>query len=274
MSRNVTIWRPEGLDGVECLAAGHRDARFARHFHEGYALGVVESGALGFRYLGRDCLAQAGAVNMVVPGEVHDGHAASPLGWRYRMFYLDARVVETEAGESAGVEARAPDFPGGVLDDPLLARSLLRLHLDLQRGRTTLLERQSRLAALLAAWISRHAEGIGRERPGQEPRAVRLAREYLRERVAQPVSLAELSLAAGLSGNHLNRVFSRSLGLPPHAYQVLLRVRRAQDLLAAGTGPAEAAAQAGFADQSHLTRHFRRITGITPGAYGKIVQDR
>ena len=274
MRQHVRIWRPKGLDGVECLRAEHRDASFARHFHEGYAVGVIESGALGFKYLGRECLAYAGAVNMVVPGEVHDGHSASPLGWRYRMFYLEPEVVERLAGELCGRDARVPDFPGGVIIDPYLARDLGSLHRDLEAGGTTLLERQTRLAAALASWISRHSEQRLRPRSGPEPIAVSRAKEYLRERVAEPVSLSELSRSAGLSGCRLNRVFSQSLGLPPHAYQVQLRVDRARALLCAGASPAQAALESGFADQSHLTRHFRRVTGVTPGAYGKIVQDR
>lgn len=274
MKNSVNIWKPEGLGGVECLRARHVGVRFARHFHEGYAVGVIESGALGFRYLGRDCVAAAGAVNMVVPGEVHDGHPESPQGFAYRMFYLDAPVVETLAGELDGQSAKMPDFPGGVIQDPQLAAALRKLHLDLEAGDTTLLERQSRLTAILVAWISRHAERKARVRPGNEPQAVSRAREYLREKALDPVSLEELSRAAGLSGFRLNRQFSRFVGLPPHAYQVMLRVDAARVLITDGRSPAEAALECGFADQSHLTRHFRRITGLTPGAYGKIVQDR
>ena len=274
MKNSVNIWKPKGLGGVECLRAEHVGVRFARHFHEGYAVGVIESGALGFRYLGRDCVAAAGAVNMVVPGEVHDGHPASPQGFAYRMFYLDAPVVERLAGELDGQGVKIPDFPGGVIQDPQLASALRRLHLDLEAGSTTLLERQSRLSTILSAWISRHAERKSRVRPADEPRAVSRAREYLRERASSPVSLEELSQASGLSGFRLNRQFSRFVGLAPHAYQVMLRVEAARALIASGRSVSDAALESGFCDQSHLTRHFRRITGLTPGAYGKIVQDR
>lgn len=273
MRRQARVWRPEGLGGVECLRASGLRVSFARHFHEGYALGVIESGALGFRYLGRDCLAPAGAVNMVAPGEVHDGHPASPHGWTYRMFYLEASEVERVAAGLTDGRAVLPVFAGGVVHDPLLAGSIRSLHLDLEAGLPTLLEGQSRLSAILEAWISRHAESRPRLRGGLEHAAVDRARQYLREWVAEPVSLAELAGVSGLSGCHLNRVFSRMVGLPPHAYQIQLRVERARGLLAAGMSPAEAAASSGFADQSHLNRHFRRLTGVTPGAYGKIVQD-
>ncbi|MFZ5427021.1 MAG: helix-turn-helix domain-containing protein [Thermodesulfobacteriota bacterium] len=274
MAKDVRIWKPEGLEGVECLRAAWGDVRFERHFHQGYAVGVIESGALGFRYLGRDEVAWAGCVNMAVPGEVHDGHAASPDGWRYRMFYLDADVVERTVRDMGAPGERPPAFPGGVIEDPRLARAIRSLHCALDAGGTTLLERQGRMAGILAAWISRHSE----TRPaapaaGTEPAAVRRAREYLRENAVHAVPLSDLAEASGLSGYRLNRVFSRAVGLPPHAYQIRLRVERARELLAAGSAPAAAAIESGFSDQSHLTRHFKRITGFTPAAYGKIVQD-
>jgi len=273
MARNAKVWRAEGLEGLECLRASLRGERFSRHFHEGYALGVVESGALGFKYLGRDCVASAGAVNMVVPGEVHDGYGASPKGWRYRMFYLDARIVERVAGELSECDARCPGFPAGVILDPLLARLITSLHQDLEDGRTTLLERQSRLERILSHWIVNHSDETRPMRTDSESAGVKRAKEYLRERFSEPVSLAELSRAAGLSSFRLNRAFSRAVGLAPHAYQVLLRVEMARKLLAAGVRPADVASETGFADQSHLNRHFSRITGVTPGVYGKIVQD-
>jgi len=272
MVTHARIWEPEGLAGVQCLRAGWLAARFDRHFHEGYAVGVIEEGALGFRYLGRDELAPAGSVNMVAPGEVHDGHAASPSGWRYRMFYLDAHVAGQALAELTGREG-LPDFPGGVVRDPVLASTLRALHQDLDHGSTTLLERQARFSSILSRWITQHGLTRVRACPDTEPAAVRRAEEYLRAHAADPVPLSDLAAACGLSGFRLTRVFSLAKGLPPHAYQIRLRVEAARRLLAGGTSPAVAAAQAGFADQSHLTRHFKRVLGFTPSAYGKIVQD-
>lgn len=66
------------------------------------------------------------------------------------------------------------------------------------------------------------------------------------------------------------RTFARRFGLPPHAFQVHLRVERGRELLRRGFGAAEVAMMVGFADQSHFTRHFRRIWGITPAAYARL----
>uniref|UniRef100_UPI0012E1DA04 helix-turn-helix domain-containing protein n=1 Tax=Nonomuraea sp. SBT364 TaxID=1580530 RepID=UPI0012E1DA04 len=85
--------------------------------------------------------------------------------------------------------------------------------------------------------------------------------------------LRELAAAVGATPFALVRAFRLAYGLPPHAYLTQLRVRRARELLARGTPPAEAALAAGFCDQSHLSRHFRRIVGTTPGAYQRAVQE-
>jgi AraC-like DNA-binding protein len=81
------------------------------------------------------------------------------------------------------------------------------------------------------------------------------------------VTLARLADVAGLDAFSLLRGFARAYGLPPHAWLIQERVRRAQALLRKGIALADAAVDVGFADQSHLNRHFKRVLGITPGSY-------
>lgn len=265
-------WRISGLDGLELLRASFRTQTFPRHFHDGYALGVIESGALAFRYQGADLVAAPGEINLVVPGLAHDGHAASDQGWAYRMFYLEADLPRAVAGELG--RAGLPHFRAGVLRDPALARDLLALHHRLESGMDRLAA-QSGLLSLLAAWITRHADDGGTPpRAGREPRALALAREFLAARCAEDPDLAETARVAGLSPFHFLRVFRRTTGLTPHAFLVQCRVRRAQGLLRRGLDPARVAAETGFADQSHLTRQFKRLTGVTPAAYRNSLQDR
>ena len=82
-----------------------------------------------------------------------------------------------------------------------------------------------------------------------------------------------MAAVAGLSPYHFIRVFGRHTGLPPYAYLIQVRIRRARVLLEEGQTVAAAACAVGFADQSHLTRHFKRLTGIAPGKYRRIVQE-
>jgi len=81
------------------------------------------------------------------------------------------------------------------------------------------------------------------------------------------VTLEALARHAGISAFHLCRVFRQTVGMTPHAYQTQVRVRHARSLLRAGLPITTVAAQTGFYDQAHLTRHFKRIVGLTPGRY-------
>jgi AraC-like DNA-binding protein len=101
----------------------------------------------------------------------------------------------------------------------------------------------------------------------------RLVTARLADELLCPPALAELAAEAGLSRYQLVRSFRAEVGMPPYAWLAQYRVARARVLLERGCRPAEAAVQTGFADQAHLTRWFRRVVGVTPGAYRSSVQD-
>jgi AraC family transcriptional regulator len=91
---------------------------------------------------------------------------------------------------------------------------------------------------------------------------------YMHAHLERDISLSELSRAANVSPPHLVRLFKRATGFAPHQYLIHLRVQRAKELLIrGGLSISEIAAQTGFADQSHLSRHFKRIVGCTPKSY-------
>ncbi len=108
---------------------------------------------------------------------------------------------------------------------------------------------------------------LGHANP-EHTRPVRRAMEYLRERLAEPITLDDLAAYAALDKFHLCRAFRAQIGMPPHAYLTHLRVKRAKELLADGVRASELAPRVGLYDQSQLTRHFRRIVGTTPARYG------
>lgn len=93
------------------------------------------------------------------------------------------------------------------------------------------------------------------------------ARDFIRAHYTRPILVDELAALAGLSRFHFVRAFSRTFGSPPHAYQVRLQVEHARKLISEGVLPAVAAVEAGFADQSHLNRHFKKIHRMTPRQY-------
>jgi AraC family transcriptional regulator len=99
------------------------------------------------------------------------------------------------------------------------------------------------------------------------PRAVTAAVAFIDENYQHDISLGDIAASAHLSPYHFARTFKKSLGVTPHQYLVQVRVNSARSLIASGASAgslAEIASAVGFADQSHLTRHFKRVFGKTP----------
>ena len=196
------------------------------------------------------------------------GRPATEQGWRYRMFYpspaLVASTLEHAQRERLGGEW---GLARHVIEDRELYREFLTLHVSSQR-KETLLERQTRIADFLRRLFERHGNfSPERNQPRVAPRAVVRVRDYLHSMYQDQVSIADLAQAAGVSATHVIRAFSAGTGMPPHAYLVSLRVERARALLLEGRSPADVALEAGFYDQSQLTRHFKRLTGTTPARF-------
>ena len=257
-------WRHPGLPGVDLLKAHYVRHAFTPHTHDAYTLAVIESGIEVYDYKGTTHRVGADGIALVEPGVVHTGHAGVPEGWRYRVLYPDEAVV-ADAARDIGM-AGAPRFTDSSAHAPATAEVLRAAHRAAERGdrlSASTLTRQA-LHRLLAG----HATDSARAAATPAPRrTVAEAREILRSSMADPPSLEELAEQVGVSAFALLRAFRRDLGLPPHAYLNSARVERARRLLAEGTPPSEVAPTVGFADQPHLTRHFKRRTGVPPGEF-------
>jgi AraC-like DNA-binding protein len=257
------------LGSFDIMRATYRNHSFPLHAHAEFALGVVESGANRLRYRGASHNVGAGQIVIVHPGEMHTGEAISEDGWSYRMLYPPPSVVDAAVAAGADRGPRVtPFFPSPVLDDPALARRLVRMHRALESSDCAL-ESESRFVEAMCALVSRHAarDGEGAPRIRAEPPAVRLAREFIEAHFTSVVRLSTLAELTGVSPFHLIRVFRASVGVPPYVYLAQLRMSHALSLLRQGRTLSQVAYLAGFSDQSHLTRQFKRAMGLPPGKY-------
>lgn len=271
----TSMGRSDASGGLDLMLAVHRTHTFPRHFHETYVVQVVETGADSFFCRGAAHEAGAGSVVCINPGEVHTGGPAHGQVLRYRSFYFQTRYLAEVASDLGGSDDRAPEFHRCVISDPALADRLTQIHAAICRPAPRI---EAEVLLLEGATALLAAAGYGRRigTRGREDGAVRVACEYLRANLAGQPSLDDLAAQARLSRFHLLRVFRRATGLPPHQYLLNLRVEQARVLLRRGAPPAQVAVSVGFADQSHLNRHFKRHVGSTPGRYvqSNIVQDR
>lgn len=253
------FWRDPTLGNLELLRATYITHAFVPHTHDGFAIGVVESGAYH--------TAPAGHIVVINPGEPHTGHAATRAGWAYRMLYPDVSLLQQAASQMAGRPQHIPFFAQPVIRDDGLAKLILSLHATLEESLSTL-ERESRFLHTFAQLIARHADA----RPAlkslpEDCRTVTMARDYLEAHYAEDVSLAALARLTGLSPFHLLRTFRSAIGLTPHAYVTQVRVAQAKRLLLAGLPLTQVALDTGFGDQSHFTKRFKQIVGVAPGQY-------
>jgi AraC-like DNA-binding protein len=261
------IWRADDIGDIELLHARYIRYSFARHTHEGAAVGVIEEGAESFYYRGAIHTAPVGQIVVFNPSEAHTGQGADERGWRFRIFYLDSNLLQQASTELAGRRRDVPFFAQPIIDDSELAAMLRNLHTSLEDGGSAL-ERQSKFLWTFANMALRHADHPSSERPvGNEKSVVNVVRQYLESHYRKNVSLDELARLAGLSAYHLIRVFRSEVGLPPHVYLEQVRINRARELLRRGAAIADAAFLTGFTDQSHFSRHFKKMTGVTPGQY-------
>jgi AraC-like DNA-binding protein len=260
-------WQHAAVDGVDLLRARFVTHRYGRHAHETYTFGLIEAGVEEFDYGPTRQRAGPGAVALLNPDVVHTGQAATPSGWTYRVLYPRVCVVADLAAE-LGAQRGTPWFPDTVIYDAATATLLRHAHRAAEHGDR--LASGTLLTAALTRLLTAHSAappGSGRQTPSRSPASVAAVRDLLPQRLADPPSLAELAAITGLSQFALLRAFRQETGMPPHAYLNQLRVRRARKLLDTGLGPADVAAQLGFADQAHLTRHFKRVVGVPPAAY-------
>ncbi|MFJ4831193.1 helix-turn-helix domain-containing protein [Streptomyces sp. NPDC088747] len=262
--REQAVWTRASLGrggpSVDLLTARFDRHRYAPHAHAEFTVGVCVAGAEVIDYRGGRIRPVPGSIVVLAPGEAHTGGPAACDGYAYRAMYPDASLL-TEG------TLTLPHFREPLLDDPELAVALRTAHAELSVCPDPL-EAESRLPWLLTALARRHstARPVSDTIPGAGHLAL-VVRDRLADEVRCPPSLAELAADLGLSRYQLLRAFRTTMGMPPYAWLAQHRVDRARTLLEAGRRPAEVAGLVGFADQAHLTRWFRRVLGVTPGAY-------
>ncbi|BDQ34643.1 helix-turn-helix domain-containing protein [Pseudodesulfovibrio portus] len=263
---DVRFWRDPDLPGVEVRYSSYNEEAFRDHAHAAYSIGFLESGRTVFQLEGEPHAAVGGQMVFIGPHMVHACNPDSDSDMAYRMFYVDPHWLSSVATEVFGHPVDAVSFPRPVADDPELAALWRTLHEAIMDGADRL-EKESLLVQGLADVIARHAEMGGPGEPAGNEAAVRKVKDHLAANLTGRVSLDELSAVAHLSRYHLLRVFQGAVGLPPHAYQNQLRVDLGKKLLAGGMAISQAAVEAGFGDQSHFSRIFKKYTGATPKQY-------
>ncbi|MCD4532800.1 AraC family transcriptional regulator [Nocardioides sp. cx-169] len=261
----IRAWRPPVPGVAEVLHAHFPHHAYPSHTHDTWTLLLVDTGTVVYDLGGHEHATRRASVTLLPPHVPHDGRGATEEGFRKRVIYLEADVLDPRRS------GRAVDDP--TSGDPALLRRVRALHDALGRPGDEL-EAASDLA-LVVERLDAHLRGAPVAEAGRDAvrdpvsdagLAARL-RELLDSHLVDGISLAEAAAELEASPVRLVRTFRRELGISPHRYLTGRRVDAARRLLLDGVPAARVAAEVGFHDQSHLTRHFKRVLGVPPGRY-------
>lgn len=255
----VSVPSPPGLERIEAFFTGHA---YDPHRHDTYAIGLTMSGVQSFHYRGSRADSLAGHAIVLHPDEEHDGESGAAEGFRYRMLYLEPRLIQ----EALGGRRPLPFVPSVVTTDRRLVGAAAAALGSLGRMPHPLAVDSAVLNIAEALAALDGSQSARRPSPASA-RAVGLARHYLEDHLAEMVGSEELEGVTGLDRYELARHFRTLLGTSPYRYLTMRRLDRARALIRAGEPLAEVAAACGFADQSHMTRQFKRTYGLSPGRW-------
>lgn len=264
---HVTFIRNSKLKHIEARFCRYTGFAFQKHFHDTYAVGVVEQGKSSYFHRNTTELIGPGTIALINPGEIHACNPQPGSVWTYKMFYIEDELIRTIASELSGHDEEPPLFTAAIIDRPWLYQALLRLYTVILTSENTLEKDiwiHKTLSQLLLDHSHRHHS---RQLPERSFQATQRAYEYLMANISENISLQQLSSVAGLSAYHLLRVFQHRYGLPPHMFQIQQRVNLAKKMLAKGMPIVQVAFELGFADQSHFTKKFKPMVGATPRQY-------
>lgn len=243
-----------GIERIEASFVGGHG--YDPHRHDVYAVGITLRGVQAFRYRGAVERCLAGELFVLHPDELHDGRAGTSEGFRYRGLYVAPELIRS----ALGIRATLPFRRAPVSRDRRLAAAILPALDDLERPLDDLLRDQ--IVVELA-----DALGSAAALPAAHWGAIARARDLIEANIHRGVDGGALEAATGLSRYALARQFRACLGTSPYRYLVMRRLDRARQLIQRGTPLADAALSCGFADQGHMTRHFRKTFGLPPGRW-------
>jgi AraC-like DNA-binding protein len=258
--------------GVTLLRAWFAGHAYARHRHDTYAICVTDRGLQGFDYRGAARLSAPGEVVVLHPDEPHDGRAAAPEGFGYRIVYVAPEKIAAAARALCGTAVPLPFLRDPVLTRPVQASTALaRAVGDAFHGFPAALE-----PLAIDALVESVARGLAAADPSIRHRRRRIAydraalertRAFLDAEKTRVVSSAELEAIAGLDRYALARQFRAAYGTSPYRYLLLRRLDWVQRGILGGRSLADLALEAGFADQAHFSRMFKAAFGLSPARF-------
>lgn len=256
------FWRDGGLEIALIDCSAHA---FPKHFHDEYVIGVNVVGGEFIWLEGQNYDAGLNEVTLYNPGEVQSSRPLHPQ-WQFISIYFNQEYMRFLFGENETII-----FEKGVFSSPPFAESLRKGCLQcLNTPQVNSLEVHEYILMICNGLLAKTTSDP-RDMIADSWIVAKTIDQMLSELSYIP-SLYELSQAVSLSPVQLLRTFKKSTRLTPLQWLRFKKLHMVKAELISTTRLCDLAFKYGFADQAHLTRHFKRLFGVTPGVYRKLVK--
>lgn len=246
--------------------------KFPNHFHEYYVIGFIEGGRRHLWCKNQEYEVSAGDLILFNP---RDNHYCAPIDGEpldYRAVNIQSEVMEQAVKEITGQQF-IPHFTQNVVFHSDITQSVAALYHAILH-RSLKLEKEEALFFLLEQVIQEFSTPFKEEDVLAQDERIQALCGYMEEHFAENITLDDLLSMTPFGKSYLLRSFTKQLGVSPYRYLQTIRLDKSKKFLEQGIPPVEAAAMAGFSDQSHFTHFFKEFIGLTPRQYQKIFQPK
>ncbi|NVJ56132.1 MAG: AraC family transcriptional regulator [Vibrionaceae bacterium] len=255
------------LPWVEMRIASQSSACYNAHSHDEFSFGIIEQGRALYRNRNRTHQIGMGDIVTINPADVHSCNPEAGL-WSYNMLFVDTEQMgiwqqEVLSAETGKTGLDYTPFNADLERNTEIKQRYQSLFSALKND-ASLLEVQSCFYDFLHASLARYEPSKVTSAPSS---AIKRVKEKLLDQIAFNHELEALSSEAGMSRYQLLRAFKHQYGLPPHAYLMDEKIKRAKVMLKSGQEIAQVAYELGFTDQAHFQKHFKKRIAVTPKYY-------
>ncbi|WP_194439178.1 helix-turn-helix transcriptional regulator [Vibrio fluminensis] len=265
--KTVTFKQSTLLPWIELRIADQSSACYEAHSHDEFSFGIIDSGNAEYHNQSRINQITQGDVVTINPSDIHSCNPEQGLdrrsAWSYRMLFVDTLEMAKYQREVLATQAfDYTPFSADFERSTRFSHQFGKLFSSLQQEDSPL-EAQTQFLQFVALCFEQPAS---RNKAAIKPN-LKLAREMLLDDVTGEHQLDLLAQQVGLSRYQLVRAFKQQYGLPPHAYLMNEKIKRAKHMLKRGDTISDVALDLGFSDQAHFQRHFKRKLSVTPKFY-------
>jgi len=258
------FFKDKRLPFAECRYSNSSVRTFKTHLHRTFSVGAVERGQVEYVVSGRKAVLSADALALINPEVLHSCNAVGDNGRSYYMLYLDVDWCLQVQRSLWNVDSFVP-VEKIRLDDPPLYKHYCSVVEQLMDDNIHLLEKEQLLVEL--AWQLFKRACRPQTKQISTPANIQKLKRILGDSLREDQTMEMLARQLGANPYTLLRQFKASTGVTPHVFRMNCRIEQARRYLQQGMDIGETALECGFFDQSHLHRHFKAMTTVTPLEY-------